>query len=354
MIYKNVELYNITEIIKHKNTDDMELSRIPDKLRLKLNPLAQLTSLCACGTEIRFNLVGQKAKILVKLLNPEEMPGGIGIVEVYHGSFQESAFRIITGEPTEIVVERPENLQKLKRVSKEHSLPFKPDLIRIILPYEAHICFLGVEGDEIRLPREEQVPKLKWLAYGSSITHGSCAVNPSGSYVMKTATKMGVDVLNLGFAGAAQLEPEMADYIVTQKWDFATLEMGINVIWDCNKNAHRTPEFFRERVDYFLSKIAKANPDKWIFCIDIFTSGGDYDEDNELLLSYRNIVREKVLSLNMPKIKYVYGRDMLKYGTGLSQDMIHPSMIGMDEIACNLSKLMVDTMNHIELYKEDN
>lgn len=72
---------------------------------------------------------------------------------------------------------------------------------------------------------------VRYLAYGSSITHGSLGLVQPDSYVFRIAQLLGTDYINLGFAGKALMEPEMAEYIVSRKdWNFATVEMGINAV----------------------------------------------------------------------------------------------------------------------------
>ena len=53
---------------------------------------------------------------------------------------------------------------------QEERMVFDAGLTRIILPYTT--CVIkGIEGD-FDLPRKEQMPEARYLAYGSSITHG--------------------------------------------------------------------------------------------------------------------------------------------------------------------------------------
>lgn len=68
------------------------------------------------------------------------------------------------------------------------------------------------------------------LSYGSSITHGGGVSVPTSGYAFRLARKLGMDLRNLGLAGAAWMDEAMADYICEQKWDMATLELGINVV----------------------------------------------------------------------------------------------------------------------------
>lgn len=69
-----------------------------------------------------------------------------------------------------------------------------------------------------------------WLHHGSSISHGSNAVHPSGIWPAIAATHAGVDLLSLGFGGSALLDPFVARTIRDQPADLISLKLGINIV----------------------------------------------------------------------------------------------------------------------------
>ena len=107
-------------------------------------------------------------------------------------------------------------------IEKEQHLPFCTRLVRGFLP--GGIChYYGKEG-ETEPPREEDTPSVRYLAYGSSITHGSLSLILPFSYPFLIAEALGVDCINQGYAGSAFMEALVAEYMVSRKdWDFATL-----------------------------------------------------------------------------------------------------------------------------------
>jgi hypothetical protein len=111
--------------------------------------------------------------------------------------------------------------------------------------------------------------------------------------------------------------------------------MGINVIgsWPV--------EMFQERVRDFVQQIASAHPDRWVFCIDLFTCIYDLTQDPQIV-PYRQVVREIVESFSLPRLVYLNGRSLLTHLTGLTADLVHPSSEGMQEIAANLSARILD------------
>jgi hypothetical protein len=82
-------------------------------------------------------------------------------------------------------------------------------------PYMPETQLLRVEG-EIAPPRPGQIPAISYLAYGSSITHGSYALRTGETYPARVGRALGVNVINLGFGAAAYLEPEMAQWIASR------------------------------------------------------------------------------------------------------------------------------------------
>ncbi|MDV7393239.1 hypothetical protein RZS08_17840, partial [Arthrospira platensis SPKY1] len=73
-----------------------------------------------------------------------------------------------------------------------NSRGFSHKVWRLQISYSM-LSYLGVEtfGDAIRPPTREEKPRLKYFAYGSSITHSF-----AGGYPYLAARKLGVDVLN--------------------------------------------------------------------------------------------------------------------------------------------------------------
>lgn len=354
MIYRNVELYNVQELVEGGVHDVLSpevyrrfqamgtwytkrargdrglwLCRLPDALRRQLNPNAQVMALATAACEIRLNLHSEAAAFT--LGNGWSWPPAV--LDVYQGAFLVNR-HALGPEPVRIEIALPPNMAELRRLTAERRLPYDADLTRVVLPYCASTRLLNMEGD-LALPEPHQVPARRLLFYGSSITHGYCAQGPMDSYAQLTAMSLGMDPINLGLGGAAHLEPEMADYIAGRgDWDVAVLEMGINIL-----GAISTEEFAR-RVDGFVTRIARAHPDKWVFCIDLFTCAHDL-AGTAKIATFRQIVRQQVAKLALPRLVYVCGEALLTSASGLTADLVHPSPAGMAEIAHRLVQVIV-------------
>lgn len=332
MIWNQAELYNVQELIPFEN--GVCLSRVPREVRNGLSEMAQKMALYSAGMEIRFRLLGEKA--VVRLRRVESLVGkdkGCGLAELYHGSYASSLYRTpcyITNEVTEIIVSPPADMDRLIQLNDTYGKGFDPRLIRIVLPYDTLICLIEIEGD-VAPPNPDQIPQKRYLAYGSSITQGYSVVAPSDSYAMLTARSLNFDLINLGFAGSARLEAELADHIAERgDWDLATLEMGANVI------TRFSIEQFKQHVDYFVSVIVERNPDKPIFCMDMFRIASELSNHTNVE-AFRRIVRAKVESLNRLNVKYIDAWNLLPSVEGLGVDLLHPTSYGMRMIAERLA-----------------
>lgn len=328
MIYKNIEFYNVEEIFE--KPDGLQLSRIPEKVREKLNDNAKTRSFMPAGCELRFNLKSEKAKIIMKA--SMEIVWRNGICEIYFGDFFER-WHFISESPSVIEIQYPQNLEKLKELKIAKNLKIDPSVVRIILPHIVDLRILEIEGD-FEPPTGNQIPDKKFVAYGSSITHGAFSIVPSYTYVARTAYILGMDALNKGLGGGCHLEKEIADYIAERDdWDFAVFELGVNMVGGFEIDE------FKKRVDYFIEKIVNEKPDKYLFFIDIFPFYMDFD-NQEKQKKFRQIVKNKVIEINKKNVLHISGFDILKDVRGLMTDRIHPSSQGFEEMAYNLTTLL--------------
>lgn len=96
-----------------------------------------------------------------------------------------------------------------------------------------------------------------WLHHGSSISHGSNAAHPTGTWPAVAARRAGLDLVNLGYAGSALLDQCVARTIRDTPADLITLKIGINVV---NLDVMRQ-RAFRSAVHGFLDTVRDGHPD---------------------------------------------------------------------------------------------
>lgn len=69
-----------------------------------------------------------------------------------------------------------------------------------------------------------------WLHHGSSISHGSNAEQPTGTWPALVALGAGLDLVNLGLSGSAVLDPFVARTMRDTPADLLSVKIGINVV----------------------------------------------------------------------------------------------------------------------------
>ncbi|WP_181771327.1 GDSL-type esterase/lipase family protein [Amycolatopsis pittospori] len=95
-----------------------------------------------------------------------------------------------------------------------------------------------------------------WLHHGSSISHGSNAVTPTGIWPALAAKLGGVDLINLGFGGSALLDPFTARAMRDTPADLISVKIGINLV---NSDAMRL-RAFGPAVHGFLDTVRDGHP----------------------------------------------------------------------------------------------
>lgn len=324
MIYQNADFHNVDELIEDTIQGGYRISRIPMSFIERLNANAQNSAFYTCGCELRFNLHSDEAVIYLRRDSGKDVMS-YGITEVWQGDYQ-GRYQLSpqpVGQTKTAIHVRRMDTKELKTLNNQLEI-FDPDLYRVFIPYDWGHAIYGIEGN-ISLPMKHQVPDKTLICYGSSITHGGGASVPTGGYAFRLACKLGMDLRNLGMAGAAQMDDAMAEYIGNQNWDMAALELGINVL-------HWTLEEFEEKARSFIQKIASTHPDKPIYCISMFTSNADYNQP-EHVRGMRTIVKGIVDEINLPNLYYIDGSKCLSTLNGLSSDALHPSNVGLEYIS---------------------
>ncbi|WP_390409208.1 GDSL-type esterase/lipase family protein [Lacticaseibacillus jixiensis] len=314
MIRDGILFHNVQSI-----AEDGTLVRIPESIRQELSPGGQNTAKYATGVELRFVMPHGPVRILLRA----EPAAEAQVAYLMYGGFQSSwqnSSKLIYTHDTGLTIEYPDNLERLCALAPTLHSGFDPRVVRILLPY-CPIHYLGVIG-QVQPPTVEQMPQQCYLAYGSSITHGSLGLTPLSSYPFMTAQQLGVDMLDLGFAGSAWLEAAVAEHIVArQDWHFATFEFGVNMLG-------ADTALFKQRVAAFVAILQRDPRPKLI--TDIFTEGF---ATNDKVAAFRKIVKEAVKA----PLVYVPGTELLPGIDGLSADLVHPSLQGHIQIAQRLS-----------------
>lgn len=140
------------------------------------------------------------------------------------------------------------------------TLPLPKDLSKgsdrwIVHPPETRSpLVLGVRaiGGSLAPPPEQP----RWLVHGDSITEGWWSTRPAHSWPARAGRLLGLDTVNLGYAGSAHGEPAIAEQLSTLSADAVTLAFGTN----CWSEVPYSPAQLYETVRTFLAVVRQGHP----------------------------------------------------------------------------------------------
>lgn len=329
MIYQNIELHNVAGIQPVKR--GVRIQRVPEDVRKHLEEAARMRVMQPDNCEIRF--VSSSAETYVTLSSE-----GKTNVTIFNGSFDERTRYTIGPEPTTIRLCPQNRLQKLDRKWWKDQ-PFSPKVRRVIFGGSQRdpVILHNIKGEGVRPPLREELPQIRYLAYGTSITHGFDCAGPHLSYAAQVAWHLKADLINLGVGGACHCEKAFADHIAGRTdWDIASLALSVNM-----------QEFpldeFRKRIEYLVNTVAAADTSRPVVCITLYPYFRDFgvdDPDSQYCGTpdeYRQSLRDVVEECTLPNVHLIEGQEMLTNIGGLTGDLIHPSDNAMIEIGRNLS-----------------
>ncbi|MFC5878475.1 GDSL-type esterase/lipase family protein [Streptomyces virginiae] len=127
--------------------------------------------------------------------------------------------------------------------------------VEIWLPYRGIHELIALRTDAPVEPAPDPGRRV-WLHHGSSISHGSTADGPTGTWPALAAAGAGVELVNLGFSGNALLDPFTARTMRDTPADLISLKIGINLV---NHDVMRL-RAFTAAVHGFLDTLREGHP----------------------------------------------------------------------------------------------
>ncbi|WAL94040.1 GDSL-type esterase/lipase family protein [Streptomyces sp. Je 1-369] len=128
--------------------------------------------------------------------------------------------------------------------------------VEIWLPHNETTELIALRTDAPVEPARDPGRKV-WLHHGSSISHGSDAASPTTIWPALAASHGGVELINLGLAGSALLDPFTARALRDTPADLISVKLGINVV---NADVMRL-RAFAPAVHGFLDTIREGHPE---------------------------------------------------------------------------------------------
>ncbi|MBP2704190.1 lipase [Microbispora sp. RL4-1S] len=245
-------------------------------------------------------------------------------------------------------------------------LPVGDKNVEIWLPHTEITELIALRTDAPVEPAPDSGRRV-WLHHGSSISHGSNAAHPTGTWPALAAAQGGVELVNLGFAGSALLDPFTARAMRDAPADLISVKIGINVV---NGDVMRLRAFV-PAVHGFLDTIREGHPATPLLVVSPilcpvqedtpgplapdfdggvlrFKATGDPAERAAGRLTL-NVIRDALAriveqrSADDPDLHYLDGRDLYgetDYAELPLPDGVHPDPAGHRRIAENFSRLV--------------
>ncbi|MFD7392705.1 GDSL-type esterase/lipase family protein [Streptomyces sp. NPDC059852] len=127
--------------------------------------------------------------------------------------------------------------------------------VEIWLPHNETTELIALRTDAPVEPAGDPGRKV-WLHHGSSISHGSDAASPTGIWPAAAAALGDVELINLGLAGSALLDPFTARALRDTAADYISVKIGINLV---NLDLMRL-RAFGPAVHGFLDTVREGHP----------------------------------------------------------------------------------------------
>lgn len=106
-------------------------------------------------------------------------------------------------------------------------------------------------------------PRPRWVVHGDSITEGWWSTRPAHSWPAVAGRTLGLDTVNLGYAGAARGEPAIAEQLSTLPADLITLAFGTN----CWSGTPCSATLLYETTRAFVELVRQGHPDTPILLV---------------------------------------------------------------------------------------
>lgn len=193
-----------------------------------------------------------------------------------------------------------------------------------------------LEGGKLLEKVEDK--RLRWITYGSSITHCKEAASPSVTWPGIVARTLELNHMNMGFGGQCHLDPLIAQIIRDQPADFISICAGINVYGAGSLNV-RT---FGSHLIGFVRLLREKHVTTPILLMSPIFSCHRETEKNAVgltLVDMRNEVHtawEKLVAHGDNHIHYLNGLDVFDATMEpLLGDKLHPTSEGYAKMGLN-------------------
>jgi lysophospholipase L1-like esterase len=212
----------------------------------------------------------------------------------------------------------------------------------LYLPEGMRPTLLALEARGGRI--EPAPPQPRWLCYGDSIAEGWCASEPANAWPHVAARAHGLDVVNLGYAGAARGELPSAEEIAQLPAELISISHGTN----CWTRTPHSIELFAAGLRAFLAIVRAGHPRTPIVALSPILRPDAEAKPNrlgatlaDLRAAFESVIREQSAAGD-EQLHLVQGLPLV--GSERLPDGIHPDDAGHAQLARALGPVLADAL----------
>ncbi|MFB7516577.1 GDSL-type esterase/lipase family protein [Streptomyces sp. NPDC056144] len=156
--------------------------------------------------------------------------------------------------------------QGVRLVGETFAVPAAEAVVRLPLPPEGGVFTVHLPEGQAPVPlalravdgRLSPAPaRPRWLVHGDSITEGWWSTRPAHSWPATAGRLLGLDPVNLGYAGGARGELPLAEHLARLPGDLVTLAFGTN----CWSRVPVTADWLYATVRAFVGLVRRGHPE---------------------------------------------------------------------------------------------
>jgi lysophospholipase L1-like esterase len=196
------------------------------------------------------------------------------------------------------------------------------DRVIVYLPEGMRPEIVEVNGDVEPAPGQP-----RWLVYGDSVVEGWIATGPALAWPAIAGREQGLDVVNMGYAGAARGEIPSAEHVAELDADVIAIAYGTN----CWTRTPHSAAMVRAGFEAFLDVVRQGHPETPIVVVSPIVRPDAEATPNRLGATLQDIRAEIESAAEHRSLSLVRGLDVM--GEDLLGDGIHPNDDGHRELA---------------------
>jgi lysophospholipase L1-like esterase len=219
------------------------------------------------------------------------------------------------GFVAEVVAELGEGVARLPLAGAEPTIVYLPEGMRPTV-----LTVTGVGGDIEPAPAQP-----RWVVYGDSVAEGWIASSPALAWPAIAGREHGLDVVNLGYAGAARGELASAEQVAKLDADVLTVCHGTN----CWTRTPHSAGVFRETTIAFFDIIRQEHPHTPLIVVSPVIRPDAEQAPNRLGATLANLrtameqVVEQRIAAGDEQLRLISGLDLItaeQLGDGIHPD----------------------------------